>query len=73
MKEQEYEEPTDECYSKPNAICPHCGGVDHDTWEHGMNDDESMETQCGYCDKEYLITCSFDISYTTRKRKENDK
>ena len=49
-------------------VCPHCGKEDNGAWEWGMNGDgDSMEVDCGYCEKDYRVTMCLDITYSTEK------
>ena len=54
-----------DCLRERNPVCPYCGKVDHDTWEYGLEDEDSTETTCGNSDKDYRIVCSIDVTYTT--------
>jgi len=53
--------------SRDNSImCPYCGDVDSDSWEH--NDDN--EYTCQSCNKTSDLSVEYTPNYTTTKREE---
>ena len=44
--------------------CPWCGKVKDDLWEHGMEDEESREIECGWCGKPFSLLCRISVDYT---------
>jgi hypothetical protein len=44
------------------AVCPHCGYVEGDSWEMS----EGVRN-CGDCDREYELTRNTEVTYTTAK------
>lgn len=64
--------------SEPNAddlsytylpVCPYCAYADVDAWELDFDGDDSIETDCGACDKTYIVVRHVSIEYSTRKPK----
>jgi len=49
------------------AVCPHCGFVDQDSWELGNGEDGQFVTDCGSCGKAFLVNRSIRITYSTEK------
>lgn len=47
-----------------NAICPHCGCEQLDSWEL-----ESGEYDCEFCNKPFIVIVNVEISYLTYKAK----
>jgi hypothetical protein len=46
-------------------ICPWCGHI-RDAWELGLEDGDTTEVDCGECGKQYRVTASVNISYSTQ-------
>jgi hypothetical protein len=46
-------------------ICPHCGDRIDDTSEYGTDD---QDVECGNCGREYHLSPSVSITYTTVKK-----
>lgn len=51
--------------STDEPVCPHCGKEQHDAWEWG--DDETGQTDCDACGREFSYTRNVSIYWTTRK------
>jgi hypothetical protein len=49
-----------------NAVCPHCGYEDLDSWESGGGDEGTFETYCNSCGGPFYLTRDISVSYTTR-------
>ena len=50
-----------------SASCPHCGKTLTDLFEYGMTDEESITDQCGYCEKDIVISCHVSVDYEIKK------
>lgn len=51
-------------------ICPHCGAVQKDAWEHFTADSsECAETECGSCERDIVISQHISVTYSTKKGK----
>ena len=64
------------CQGTANAVCPHCGYEDHDSWEIGCADDGDYEATCNSCGEDFSMSRTISVSYTTTKLppvKEADK
>lgn len=50
--------------------CPWCGYVMRDLWDHDWkgNEDESMETECGDCEKPFVLTRVVSVHYVAEAR-----
>jgi hypothetical protein len=47
-------------------VCPHCGKKDIDWWDcDDAKKEESWDSRCGFCGKEYRIVCHKTITFTT--------
>ena len=51
-------------YTK-EIVCPHCGHKYRDSWEY--NDESGTVWNCDECEKEFILTVDFDITYCTEK------
>jgi len=51
-----------DCDFTDNAVCPHCGWENLDSWEYTAEDGL---TDCGECDKEFYYTTHAQIHYST--------
>jgi len=49
----------------PHPVCPHCGHVDHDAWEHDFGSRDAIETDCDACEKPYRIVRHVEVTYST--------
>ena len=49
--------------------CPHCGEDDQDWWDclEPKNDGDEWNVECCSCDKEYKVTMSVSVHFTTEK------
>jgi nitrite reductase/ring-hydroxylating ferredoxin subunit len=47
------------------AVCPHCFQEQRDSWEYEMRDGEERTVSCQNCDKEFEISCSISVYYTS--------
>jgi hypothetical protein len=51
--------------------CPHCGEDDQEWWDglsitdHG--DGSEWDAQCGFCDKDYHVSMSTSVNFSTKK------
>lgn len=52
-------------------VCPHCGHVKRNAWELGLGDFDQYQTECGECDKPYMITAHIRRTYTTAPQGES--
>jgi len=50
-----------------NATCPHCGHEDQNSSELDLNDGDEMITECPKCGKEYNVSCTITVTYSTEK------
>ena len=50
------------------ATCPYCGYEDKDSWELHIDREEEIDDDCAKCGKTYLVSCCFDITYSTQKK-----
>lgn len=48
-----------------HITCPHCGWSDEASWEYGMNDGDTIDIECGSCEKPIRVTCSISVDYQT--------
>lgn len=44
--------------------CPTCGKVNKNPGEFGLQDEGSVETECGHCGAPYRLLCSISVAYT---------
>lgn len=53
------------------AVCPHCGSVNYDSWElFNEGDDEDTITQCGHCERLFHVSRIVEVTYTSVKPTE---
>lgn len=57
----------------PLPVCPHCGREQPDAWELDLDDGQSTETDCLYCERPFEVACTVAISYSTRKIPADDE
>ena len=50
-----------------NAVCPHCKEINRDSWEIDFGSNDSTETTCGSCGKDYIVTQFVQTTYSTVK------
>ena len=50
-----------------NAICPYCSYENLDSWELHMNDGDEENTDCKKCGKEFKVSCTITVTYSTEK------
>lgn len=63
-----------DCWMEERPRCPHCGHEVAIEPGDSPNEDEATEVyECGECDKEFLVTCNVDVTYTTREWTLEDK
>ncbi len=43
--------------------CPHCGEMQTDLWDHGMEDEQVIDVDCGSCEKPIRLSCSVTTTY----------
>ena len=53
-----------------NIVCPWCGRIDQDSWDHHIDDGESIEIECETCLNLFNATMTMTIEYSTEKIKE---
>ena len=46
--------------------CPHCGEEIQDAWELFRDMEETVETECGSCEKPFTITRSVSFHYCAK-------
>lgn len=56
---------SDETYDE---TCPHCGKRLKDLYEYFPKGDDTVEVECGWCEKPLEITLTTDVSYRIEKR-----
>lgn len=60
----------EERYAEEYPVCPHCGRVDRDWWDvsppRRISDGAEWETECGTCEKTYIVRVHEHISFDTR-------
>jgi len=54
-----------DCWGENEPRCPYCGTEVGDAWELNLDDGDSSMHECDDCGKEFKITASISISYTT--------
>ena len=52
-------------YNRDYAECPMCHYVDHDIWEYGLSDGESVEHECPNCGVLLRVTAYVSVHYET--------
>jgi hypothetical protein len=64
---QELEENEDiNCDYNSNIVCPYCGHENEPDGEYDDRDfDEAHETECGECEKHFMVTPAITIDYTS--------
>lgn len=52
-------------------ICPYCGNGDQDCWNNlgDKNDGDTWSSNCGNCGKDYSVTMSVSVHFSTRKER----
>ncbi len=54
--------------------CPWCGKLDQDWFDWAYDyDDEDVEKECGFCDKQILVEVRHDVSFTTYRVSTEEK
>lgn len=53
-----------------DPICPHCGHVDTNWWDHSSSGDEAWDVECGECGKPYRVVCHRITLFTTSKQEK---
>lgn len=52
-------------------ICPWCGKLDSDSWEWQSNETDACEEwDCGYCEKESIVTRHTSVTYSATPKLE---
>ena len=51
-----------------NAICPHCGYEDCDSWEWAQHNEEDQDVECGNCGKGFHLHIDYEVKYTTSSK-----
>jgi len=54
-------------FSQDEITCPYCGYRFLDSWEYEDIDD-SVEIECGECEREFDLYVKTSTTYTTRKK-----
>lgn len=47
-------------------ICPYCNYKFSDSWEYGLEGEDSQEFHCDECDKKFYVEKNVSVSYTTK-------
>ena len=48
------------------AVCPHCGSEQSDSWELGLDGDgDSTETDCQSCGESFRVELDLTVKYST--------
>jgi len=47
-------------------VCPHCGREQTAPWELDLDDGQSTETDCPYCEQSFEVLCTVTVRYSTR-------
>lgn len=50
-----------------HVTCPHCGNVNEDTWDLGLDEDSIEELECGVCEKKFFVEMDVTVEYSTTK------
>jgi uncharacterized Zn-finger protein len=54
--------------------CPWCGVLNRGVWEIGIAEDgESIEVDCEWCDRVYVLTTSISVTFTARRMEVSDE
>ena len=62
------EEEFDHDYTS-EMVCPYCGYVHTDSWEwEGKDLEASGEYECDHCGKEFSVTRTFSVFYSTERK-----
>jgi hypothetical protein len=48
-------------------VCPHCGSQVENAWELFIDGSTRAVTNCDACEKEVVIDCYCDVTYSTEK------
>ncbi|OAJ67729.1 hypothetical protein [Gluconobacter cerinus] len=67
-------EPTElDCLLNPEPVCPYCGHKDRDWWDSSepLADEDIVQMECGSCEREYTVSCSIEILFTTAKTEDD--
>lgn len=58
-------EPMYDCEYQDRVVCPFCGHENEDSWEYLKDDEECVDAHCPSCGKEFDVTVSQTINYTS--------
>ena len=47
-------------------VCPYCSYSQSDIWEYEMRDDDTLEIDCGECERIFQTTLSVSYSYKSK-------
>lgn len=56
-----------DCEFVREITCPWCGHKANNSWQLHLWDGDEDEIECGECDRNFTVTCSVTIDYTSRK------
>ena len=56
--------------SEHEVMCPHCGYILRDLWDHEWGTREEVETDCGSCEKPIIIRRNVTVDYSAEKKEE---
>lgn len=63
-------EPPGECVSDNFITCPYCGDVNEGAWELRLYDGDTARHMCGNCNKSFMVTAQYTVTYTSEPIKE---
>lgn len=52
-----------ESYADGEPSCPVCGATQTDLYEHGLNDSDTTEIECGSCESVLTLGCEWTVEY----------
>ena len=53
--------------------CPYCGYVQRDIWEYAYDDEESADTECGECEREFTWSRETRHTFTTAPLEDKEE
>jgi len=61
-----------DCKWTDEPVCPHCGKANYDWWDGcgNVNDGDSWQVECRFCENPYTITMVVETSFETKIAKE---
>lgn len=55
-----------DCWITDEIVCPLCKHKFSDSWEYELDGDDSTEVECENCGKDFLVTISVTVNYTSK-------